>query len=102
MTLHHESRVVGVLSYHVDNLTLAGDESDTLHLSSLETIRKFERLEQLGCRLIQTMCGCNDQQKRDGSTEVDQTGYSRANQTIHTNNRCSNTMNIKTSRNEVA
>ena len=39
MAQHEGSRLVGVLSYHVGDLMIAGDESDPLYLSPLETIR---------------------------------------------------------------
>ena len=39
MTLHQEYRLVGILNFHVDDLMLAGDESDPLYLSALETTR---------------------------------------------------------------
>ena len=74
MTMHHESRLVGILSHHVDDVILAGDESDPLYLSALETVGGlYDRCSWEANTL--EVYGCRTQQKSDGSIVVDQTEH---------------------------
>ena len=60
---------------------LAGDESDPLYLSALDTIRGLYDWSSLVADTFEVR-GCRVQQKRDGSIEVDQTEFAGANQSI--------------------
>ena len=42
MTLHHESRLVGILSHHVDDLMFSGDESGSLYQRAMGTVRAVQ------------------------------------------------------------
>ena len=70
-----------ILRYHVDDLMLAGDESDPLYFSAQETIRGRFGWSSWEADTFE-MCGCRVLQKRDGSIEVHQTVYARAIQRI--------------------
>ena len=60
---------------------LAGDESDPLYLSALDTIRDLYDWSSLVADTFEVRGG-RVQQKRDGSIEVDQTEFAGANQSI--------------------
>ena len=63
MNLPQGSRLVGILSDHVDDLTSAGDESDPAYLSALETVRvlcDWGSWRQTHSRCVASMCINNE------------------------------------------
>ena len=108
MTLPQECRLVGILSYHVRDLVLAGNESDPLHLSALETIGglydwgswEAGRFEMCGCRVQQNVTEASRWVRLNMLLPVKPFPSQHTDDDINT--RCSLDMNITRSlRNEV-
>ena len=54
LTLNHGTRLVGIQSYHADDVMLAGDESDPVYLEALDTCESFYDRNRWGGRHLLT------------------------------------------------